>query len=81
MTIQAQNKRPISSANTSGYKGASKVSRQNKWASRITVNKKSIIIGVFNSAKEAGHAYDKFVFENNLEHSTNGLLEKSIDRK
>ena len=75
MVTQAQNKRPISSANTSGYKGVTKVSRQNKWATRISVNKKNIYIGVFDSAIDAGYAYDKFVLQNNLNHSTNGLLQ------
>ena len=33
-------------------------------------------IGLYDTAEEAGYAYDKYVIENNLEHTTNGLYAK-----
>ena len=40
------------------------------------MSNKHIFIGQFKSAKEAGLAYDKYVINNNLEHTTNGLAIK-----
>lgn len=71
--IQNQNTRLIRSTNTSGFRGASFESRNNKFQSQIRVNKKMIFLGYFNTAIEAGYAYDKYVIDNNLEHTTNGL--------
>lgn len=45
--------------------------KNKKWCSKITINDKSVHIGVFNSAQEAGIAYDKYVIDNNLEHTKN----------
>ena len=44
--------------NTSGYKGASWKSRNGKWQSQIQLNGKTKYLGLYNTAEEAGAAYD-----------------------
>ena len=58
--------------NTSGYRGVSKL--RNRYRARITVNKKVIYLGVYDTALEAAKAFDKYVLENSLEHNTNESL-------
>lgn len=70
-TVQSRNTRKLFSSNTSGYRGAIFMKKNKKWCSKITINDKSVHIGVFNSAQEAGIAYDKYVIDNNLEHTKN----------
>jgi hypothetical protein len=45
--------------NTSGYKGVSFSSRDNKWRSYIVYNSKQIFLGHFNNKKNAAKAYNK----------------------
>lgn len=77
-TIQACNKRILISTNTSGYKGVTKI-RYKKWRSVISIKRKSIHLGCFDTALEAGFTYDKYVIENNLPHTTNGLYSRQGD--
>lgn len=49
---QARNQR-LRSTNTSGYKGVSFHKHQNKWISRITINKSRISLGYFETKEEA----------------------------
>jgi DNA-directed RNA polymerase subunit RPC12/RpoP len=72
--IQQRNTRAIYGTNTSGYRGVSFYKKSNKFSSSIKVMGKRIYIGCFKTAEEAGYAYDKFVIENNLEHTSNGLF-------
>lgn len=72
-TVQARNTIAIRITNSSGYRGASLDKNTNKFRARVGINCKNINIGTFNTAEEAGYAYDKYVIENNLEHTTNGL--------
>lgn len=73
--VQTRNTSVIQSNNTSGYRGVSFHKKTNKWSSKIRVNKKDIHLGYFNKPLEAGIAYDNYVIENNLEHTTNSLLQ------
>lgn len=75
---QLQNTRKIRINNTSGYRGASFDKNKKKFTSRIMVNSKSIKLGSFNTLIEAGYAYDKYVIDNNLKHTTNGLCVKHL---
>ena len=43
--------------NTSGFKGATWLPRKRKWQSEITVNGRSIWLGLFHTAEEAHAAY------------------------
>jgi hypothetical protein len=51
--------RRVNKNNTSGYKGVYLHQETNKWEAHIKVNYKTIYIGVFLSAIDAAHAYDK----------------------
>ncbi len=68
--IQARNTR-IRCDNTSGYRGVSWHIRDKYWSCQIMVNKKSIVIGKFENAIDAGIAYDKYIDKFNLEHTKN----------
>lgn len=56
---QNQQNRKLAVNNTSGYKGVAFMKSKNKWWSKITVNKKRKFLGYFETAKEAGVAYNK----------------------
>jgi len=72
--IQARNTRRIMSTNTSGYRGASWHSKKKKWQSQIAINGKIKYLGTFSTAIEAAMAYDRYIVDNNLEHTTNGVI-------
>lgn len=67
-TVQSRN-RDKQKRNTLGFKGVKK--NKSSFNVRIGVNYKLINLGSFNTAEEAGRAYDKYVIDNNLEHSLN----------
>jgi len=72
--INARNTRILKSTNTSGYRGVSWHKRDKVWAAGIGLNGKRKYIGSFATPLEAAIAYDRFVIENNLEHTKNGVL-------
>lgn len=77
MTVQARNKKSYIKPNKlSKYRGVSPLP-SGMWRARITVNYNKFHIGIFNSELEAGIAFDKYIIDNNLEHTTNGLFEKN----
>lgn len=59
LSQQAQNKRLLSSANTSGYKGVSRHTQSGKWWARIRVGGKEISLGLYADLIEAARAYDE----------------------
>ena len=69
--VQARNTRRVISTNTSGYRGVHFFKRDKNFVSKICVNYKHIFLGYFNTAIEAAKAYDKYVIDNNLEHTRN----------
>lgn len=69
--IQSRNTRVLSSRNTSGYRGVTYEKSRKKWRSIIIVNKNKVSIGSFEDKIEAAKAYDKYVIDNNLEHTIN----------
>jgi len=71
---QASNTRLIYAHNKSGYRGASVY--RGKWRSSIQVNNKSIKIGYYETAKMAAAMRDKYVYDNNLPHTTNFTTEE-----
>lgn len=73
-TVQARNTKRLMRTNTSGYRGVMFNKICKKFTARITINSKKIHIGTFNTANEASLAYDNYINENNLEHTTNGVL-------
>lgn len=76
LEVQARNTRRLCKSNTSGYRGVSFDRIKNNWKAQIVVNRVWITIGNFNEAKEAGLAYDKYVLDNNLEHTINNVTPK-----
>ncbi len=70
--IQNRNTRKIMATNTSGYRGVSFDKERNKWEANIKAGR-LIHLGRFNTALEAAIIYDKYVIENNLEHTVNGV--------
>lgn len=69
--VQSRNTRRIMITNKSGHRGVCWNKRYNKWVARISVNKKRIHLGYFEDKIEAAKAYDKYIIENNLEHTRN----------
>lgn len=73
-TVQNRNTQKLRKNNLSGYRGVSEVKRANgeyRYTSSITVNWKNISIGTFDTAIEAAKARDKYIIENELEHTLN----------
>ena len=69
---QVRNTTRLRKNNTTGYRGVDIC--RNKYRAKIMVDKKSLTLGSFNSAIAAARAYDQFIKDNNLEHTTNGLI-------
>ena len=69
--IQSRNARVLISSNTSGYRGVHWRKSRKKWTSQIRVDSKKIHIGYFKTAEEGAVAYDKYIIDNNLEHTKN----------
>lgn len=69
--VQARNTKLLRKSNTSGFRGVSLTEDKSKWRTRITVNSKQTLIGVFDTPLEAALAYDNYVLLNNLEHTRN----------
>lgn len=73
-SVQTRNTIRIRKNNTSGYRGVTYLKANNKWLSQIKINSKNIYLGSFDTSKKAGEAYDYYVINNKLEHTTNGLI-------
>ena len=71
--VQSRNTRVLYSHNTSGYRGVFRCQKTNKWVSQISINNKNIRIGYFDTIIEAAKSRDKYVIDNNLEHTINGI--------
>ena len=71
VTVQVRNSKRIRSNNTSGYRGVYRNKRLSKWQAGIQVDKKNIHLGVYKDVIDAAKAYDKYVTDNCLEHTTN----------
>lgn len=71
--VQARNTRILKSTNTSGYRGVHFEKRTSKWIARIKTDNKRIHLGTFKNAVDGAIAYNKYVLDNNLEHTLNEL--------
>lgn len=71
-TIQSRNTRILYSHNTTGYRGVHLHKKMSKYVSVVSINNKNIVLGYFNTAIEAARIRDKYVIDNNLEHTLNG---------
>lgn len=70
-TTQNRNNRQIRANNTSGYRGIYFIKRNKRWKAQISVNSLLIYLGCYKTDIEAAEAYDKYVIDNNLEHTRN----------
>ena len=72
MEYQQRTTRLLQENNQSGYRGVSVPTKsQPSFRARITVSYKEIHIGSYSTAELAGYHYDKYVRDNNLEHTLN----------
>jgi len=70
-TMQSRNTIVLKKNNKTGYRNV--FNYCNKFKSKICVNYKIINLGVFDTAIEAAKAYNKYVIDNNLEHTINNV--------
>lgn len=73
-TVQSRNTSKLRTNNKSGYRGVSFRRDRGVFTARIHVHK-HITIGQYTTAIEAAKAYDKYILDNNLEHTINGVLD------
>ena len=80
LNTQARNTRKIMSTNKSGFRGVSGCVRDTVWRCSLTLDSKQIHLGYYQTALEAGKAYERYVRLNNLEHNfTPALTEDEIE--
>lgn len=77
-SIQVRVTKKIHSHNTSGYRGVSFLKKIKRYSAQIKVNGKTIRLGVYDTALEAAKVRDKYVIDNNLEHTLNTLPTEQI---
>ena len=70
-TTQCRNTRRLTNLNTSGYRGVSWDKKRNKWYATITLENKTKNLGRYDDIIEAAKARDKYIIDNNLEHTKN----------
>jgi len=71
-TTQSRNTRRIGVANITGYRGVTE--DYGKFRASIVINSKRIHIGKWPTRYEASLAYDKYIKDNNIEHTPNNLI-------
>lgn len=71
-TVQSRNTKALSSTNKSGYRGVSWNPVYSKWEVSISVRNKTVKVGFYDLVLDAAKAYDTYVKDNNLEHTSNG---------
>lgn len=84
MKEQAQNTRRIRTTNSTGYRGVSIKTRQSKktgeyvrYETTVHSDKKLKHLGTFKTPREAALVRDKYILDNNLNHTLNDLEELS----
>jgi len=78
-TTQARNTRVLKIGNTTGYRGVSYHKANGTFIAGITKDGKRVYIGSYPTALDAAKAYDKYVVDNNLEHTINGVYDATTD--
>ena len=71
--VQARNKGARSN-NKSGFTGVHWCNKRKRWIAQIGVNSRRVYLGKFKTALESAMAYDKYIIDNNLEHTLNGVI-------
>lgn len=57
--------------NKSGYRGCHYLKKYNKWLANISINNKTVYIGMYESLKECVEARNKYIDDNKLPHQKN----------
>lgn len=70
-TVQNRNTRLIKCTNKSGYRGVYKTKHKKQWGAAICVDRKKIFLGLHHCRLAAAYVYDEYIYNNNLEHTTN----------
>lgn len=78
-SVQARNTRVLYKHNTSGYRGVrTSLKRKDGTVSRfkvvVVIDGKDVYLGSFKNAYDGALVYDKYIIDNKLEHTTNGLI-------
>ena len=76
-TVQSANTRILYSHNKSGYRGVSWNTAYKKWEVSISINQKTVKVGFYDLVLEAAQAYDTYVKDNKLPHSTNNTSKRT----
>ena len=72
--VQQSNKRLLSKRNTTKYRGVINKNKHGKYRAMITHTGKVVYLGSFKTALEAAIVRDKYIIDNNLPHTLNGLV-------
>ena len=70
-SVQTRNTARSYKNNKSGYRGVYSYKNTDKFYCQITVDSNRKHLGIYNTKEEAAKAYDKYVLDNNLEHTRN----------
>lgn len=73
-TVQSRNRKPNVRKGTSQYIGVYWDVAKQKWKAEVHLNNKGKFLGRFSSEVLAAQARDRFIIENNLEHTLNFKL-------
>ncbi len=73
-TEQSRITRKLSATNTSGYRGVIFIKKIDKFRANVKIYNKNIYLGYHNTALEAAKARDKYIIDDNLEHTLNDVL-------
>lgn len=72
-TVQSRHTRILYNHNTSGYRGVS-YTTSGKFRAYIKIKRKQIHLGTHETKIDAAKAFDKYILDNDLEHTPNGVL-------
>ena len=76
-----RNTRKIIASNKTGYRGVSFYKSRNKYIAYIGLDYSFKHLGYFDTALEGALAYDKYVVDNNLEHTRNFKWKQLTNKK
>jgi len=77
VSTQAANKRVLMSTNKSGYRGVSWNEAYSKWEASIGIDKQTVKIGYYTTRLEGAKAYDTYILDHSLDHTSNGVLDNN----
>jgi len=73
-SVQSANTRVLYKHNVSGFRGVSWNKQYGKWEVSISVDRKTVKVGYYDTTLESAMAYDTYIRDNNLPHTTNNTV-------